>query len=267
MLLFIAHTAQGIKIMTQTTRQTLVMGNWKLNGNKAMVAELINSLHATAVQHPDVAVAVCPPVLFLGQAQALLANSPIALGAQDADIHHEGAFTGENSAQMYREFGVNYVLVGHSERRTLHGESDAMVAAKFAAVQQANLIPVLCIGETLEQFEAGETQAVVERQLQEVIAQCGIDAFTHAVIAYEPVWAIGTGKTATPDIAQQVHAGIRTFLAKLDTKVAAKVQMLYGGSVKGASAAGLFAMADIDGALVGGAALQADEFSAIISAG
>ena len=253
--------------MTQTTRQTLVMGNWKLNGNKAMVAKLITALQAPAAQHPEVAVAVCPPVLFLGQAQALLTDSPIALGAQDADLHGEGAFTGENSAVMYQEFGVQYVLVGHSERRTLHGESNAMVAAKFAAVQQAGLTPVLCIGETLEQFEAKETQAVVERQLQEVIAHCGIESLARAVVAYEPVWAIGTGKTATPDIAQQVHAAIRTFIAGFDATVAARVQILYGGSVKGASAAGLFAMADIDGALVGGAALQAEEFAAIIRAG
>lgn len=253
--------------MTQSTRQTLVMGNWKLNGSKAMVAKLINALQTAATQHPAVAVAVCPPVLFLGQAQALLTDSPIALGAQDVDIHNEGAFTGENSAVMYSEFGVQYVLVGHSERRTLHGESNAMVAAKFATVQNAGLTPVLCIGETLAQFEANETQAVVERQLQEVISHCGIESFANAVIAYEPVWAIGTGKTATPEIAQNVHAAIRTFLASLDATVAAKVQILYGGSVKGASAAGLFAMADIDGALVGGAALQADEFAAIISAG
>ncbi len=248
-------------------RQTLVMGNWKLNGSKTMVAELINALKAPAAETPSVAVAVCPPVLFLGQAQALLTDSNIALGAQDADIHTQGAFTGENSPAMYSEFGVHYVLVGHSERRTLHGESNAMVAAKFAAVQQAGLVPVLCIGETLEQFEAGETRAVVERQLHEVIAHSGIEALTKAVIAYEPVWAIGTGKTATPEIAQGVHAAIRAFLAEQNAKVAAAVQILYGGSVKGASAAGLFAMEDIDGALVGGAALQAEEFAAIIRAG
>lgn len=248
-------------------RQTLVMGNWKLNGSKTMVAELINALKAPAAETPSVAVAVCPPVLFLGQAQALLTDSNIILGAQDADIHTQGAFTGENSPAMYSEFGVHYVLVGHSERRTLHGESDAMVAAKFAAVQQAGLVPVLCIGETLEQFEAGETQAVVERQLQEVISHSGIASLANAVIAYEPVWAIGTGKTATPEIAQSVHAAIRGFVAKQNADVAAGVQILYGGSVKGASAAGLFAMEDIDGALVGGAALQADEFAAIIRAG
>ncbi|WP_298722504.1 triose-phosphate isomerase [uncultured Oceanisphaera sp.] len=248
-------------------RQTLVMGNWKLNGSKTMVAELINALKAPAAETPSVAVAVCPPVLFLGQAQALLTDSNILLGAQDADIHTQGAFTGENSPAMYAEFGVHYVLVGHSERRTLHGESDAMVAAKFAAVQQAGLVPVLCIGETLEQFEEGETRAVVERQLHEVIAHCGIDALANAVIAYEPVWAIGTGRTATPEIAQNVHAAIRGFVAGQHAEVAAGVQILYGGSVKGASAAGLFAMEDIDGALVGGAALQADEFAAIIRAG
>lgn len=253
--------------MTQTTRQILVMGNWKLNGSKTQVAELIKALKAPANESPTVAVAVCPPVLFLGQAQTLLADSAIALGAQDTDINSEGAFTGENSAAMYNEFDVQYVLVGHSERRTLHKECDATVAAKFGVVQAAGLTPVLCIGETDAQFEANETQAVVERQLQAVIEHCGIAAFNNAVIAYEPVWAIGTGKTATPEIAQNVHAAIRAFLAKLDASVAAKVQILYGGSVKGASAAGLFAMADIDGALVGGAALIAEEFAAIIRAG
>ncbi|MCC4264192.1 triose-phosphate isomerase [Oceanimonas baumannii] len=248
-------------------RQTLVMGNWKLNGSKVMVSELINALKAPAAEAANVAVAVCPPVLFLAQAETELAGSNIALGAQDADVNTSGAFTGENSPAMYREFGVKYVLVGHSERRTLHGESDAMVAAKFAAVQAQQLVPVLCIGETLEQFEAGDTQNVVERQLQAVIAQCGIAALGNAVIAYEPVWAIGTGKTATPEIAQGVHSAIRAFLVKQDAEVAAGVQILYGGSVKGDSAAGLFAMADIDGALVGGAALKADEFAAIIRAG
>ena len=253
--------------MTQVTRQILVMGNWKLNGNKTMVADLIKALNLPATECPTVAVAVCPPVLFLGQAQSLLTDSPITLGAQDADVHSEGAFTGENSAAMYNEFEVQYVLVGHSERRTLHKECDATVAAKFAAVSAAGLTPVLCIGETDAQFEANETQAVVQRQLQAVIDHSGIAAFNNAVIAYEPVWAIGTGKTATPEIAQHVHAGIRAFLAEQDANVAAKVQILYGGSVKGASAAGLFAMNDIDGALVGGAALIADEFAAIIRAG
>lgn len=232
-----------------------------------MVAELIKALKIPATECPTVAVAVCPPVLFLGQAQTVLTDSPIALGAQDADVNSAGAFTGENSAVMYNEFDVQYVLVGHSERRILHKECDATVAAKFAAVLAAGLTPVLCIGETDAQFEADETQAVVERQLQAVIDHCGIAAFNNAVIAYEPVWAIGTGKTATPEIAQHVHAAIRAFLAKLDASVAAKVQILYGGSVKGASAAGLFAMTDIDGALVGGAALVADEFAAIIRAG
>ncbi|ART81070.1 triose-phosphate isomerase [Oceanisphaera avium] len=243
------------------------MGNWKLNGSKTMVAELIKALKVPATECPTVAVAICPPVLFLGQAQTLLADSAIILGAQDASLNTEGAYTGENSARMYSEFDVQYVLVGHSERRTLHQEDDALVAEKFAVIQQAGLTPVLCIGETNEQFEAKETQAVVERQLQAVIDKCGITALNKAVIAYEPVWAIGTGKTATPEIAQQVHADIRAFLANSDAEIANKVQILYGGSVKGASAAGLFAMPDIDGALVGGAALNADEFAAIIQAG
>ncbi|MDO2952021.1 triose-phosphate isomerase [Aeromonas simiae] len=246
-------------------RQPLVMGNWKLNGTKASVEALIKGLAPAAAAHPSVQVAVCPPVIFLGQVEQLAADTKIAYGAQNADVHEAGAFTGENSPVMLKEFGCTYSLVGHSERRTLHAENDDVVAAKYEAIQKVGLIPVLCIGETLEQFEAGVTNSVVETQLKAVIDRCGIASFSNAVVAYEPVWAIGTGKTATPEIAQAVHAHIRQYLAGFDADVAAKVQILYGGSVTGATAADLFGQPDIDGGLVGGASLKVDDFSQIIA--
>ncbi len=246
-------------------RTPLVMGNWKLNGTKASVEALVKGLEAAATANPSVEVAVCPPALFIGQVEALTQNSPIQYGSQDADIHTSGAYTGENSPEMIREFGAKYALVGHSERRTLHAESNEVVAEKFVAIQAAGLVPVLCIGETLEQFEAGETNAVCDAQLQAVIDRAGISALNDAVIAYEPVWAIGTGKSPTPEISQGVHAHIRQFLAAQDSAVAEKVQILYGGSVKGANAAELFGQADIDGGLVGGASLDAEEFSKVIA--
>ena len=246
-------------------RQHLVMGNWKLNGTKASVEALIKGLTPAAAAHPSVQVAVCPPVIFLGLVEQLTAGSKIAYGAQNADVHESGAFTGENAPSMLKAFGCTYSLVGHSERRTLHAETDDVVAAKYEAIQKAGLVPVLCIGETLEQFEAGVTKNVVETQLKAVIDRCGIASFENAVVAYEPVWAIGTGKTATPEIAQSVHAHIRQYLAGFDGAVAAKVQILYGGSVTGATAADLFGQPDIDGGLVGGASLKVDDFSQIIA--
>lgn len=194
-------------------RQHLVMGNWKLNGTKASVEALIKGLTPAAAAHPSEQVAVCPPVIFLGLVEQLTAGSKIAYGAQNADVHESGAFTGENAPSMLKAFGCTYSLVGHSERRTLHAETDDVVAAKYEAIQKGGLIPVLCIGETLAQFEAGTTNQVVETQLKAVIDRCGITSFENAVIAYEPVWAIGTGKTATPEIAQSVHAHIRQYLA------------------------------------------------------
>lgn len=246
-------------------RQPLVMGNWKLNGNKASVEALVKALIEPAAKAEGVEVAVCPPVIFLGLVEKLAEGSRIQYGAQNADVHTSGAFTGENSPVMLKEFGCKYALVGHSERRTLHAETDAVVAAKYEAIQAADLVPVLCIGETLEQFEAGTTNQVVETQLKAVIDRCGIASFAKAVVAYEPVWAIGTGKTATPEIAQAVHAHIRGYLAGFDADVAAKVQILYGGSVTGASAANLFGQPDIDGGLVGGASLKPDDFAQIIA--
>ncbi|CAM2835452.1 triose-phosphate isomerase [Moritella viscosa] len=246
-------------------RQALVMGNWKLNATKASVEALINGLVDAAKDNATVEVAVCPPAVFIPQVEALTADTAINYGAQDCDVNTAGAFTGENSAVMLKEFGCKYTLVGHSERRVIHGESSEVVADKFAVAQENGLVPVLCIGETLEQFEAGETKAVVEAQLQAVVTKSGIASLNNAVIAYEPVWAIGTGKTATPEIAQDIHAHIRSWLAEQDAAVANKVQILYGGSVKGANAAELFGQADIDGGLVGGASLDAVEFSKVIA--
>lgn len=246
-------------------RQALVMGNWKLNATKASVEALINGLVDAAKDNATVEVAVCPPAVFIPQVEALTANTAITYGAQDCDVNIEGAFTGENSAVMLKEFGCKYTLVGHSERRVIHGESSEVVAEKFAVAQENGLVPVLCIGETLAQFEAGETKAVVEAQLQAVVTKSGIASLNNAVIAYEPVWAIGTGKTATPEIAQDIHAHIRSWVAEQDAAVANKVQILYGGSVKGANAAELFGQADIDGGLVGGASLDAEEFSKVIA--
>jgi triosephosphate isomerase len=241
------------------------MGNWKLNGTKASVEALVKALIEPAAKAEGVEVAFCPPVIFLDLVEKLTKGSRLQYGAQNADVHTSGAFTGENSPVMLKEFGCKYALVGHSERRTLHAESDDVVAAKYEAIQQGGLIPVLCIGETLQQFEAGTTNSVVETQLKAVIDRSGIDSFANAVIAYEPVWAIGTGKTATPEIAQAVHAHIRAYLATFSADVAAKVQILYGGSVTGATAADLFGQADIDGGLVGGASLKPDDFAQIIA--
>lgn len=246
-------------------RQPLVMGNWKLNGTKASVEALVKALIEPAAKAEGVEVAFCPPVIFLDMVEKLTQGSRLQYGAQNADVHTSGAFTGENSPAMLKEFGCKYSLVGHSERRTLHAETDDVVAAKYEAIQQGGMIPVLCIGETLQQFEAGTTNSVVETQLKAVIDRCGIASFSNSVIAYEPVWAIGTGKTATPEIAQAVHAHIRAYLASFDAAVAAKVQILYGGSVTGATAADLFGQADIDGGLVGGASLKPDDFSQIIA--
>ena len=211
-------------------------------------------------------VLVCAPFPYLGQVQSLLAGSKVAWGAQTLSEYAEGAYTGEVSAAMLGDFGCRYVLVGHSERRSLFGESDAAVAEKFAAAQAAAILPVLCLGETLAEREAGQTLAVVGRQLAAVVERVGIAAMRSALIAYEPVWAIGTGVTASPAQAQEVHAAIRARLAGLDASVADGMRILYGGSVKPASAGELFAQADIDGGLIGGAALVADDFLAICRA-
>ncbi len=248
-------------------RRSLVAGNWKLNGNKASIQALVTGLVESAGSLTEVSIAVCAPYVYLPLTADLLAGSTIGLGAQDVSDQDAGAFTGEVSAPMLLESGCRYVIVGHSERRALFGEQDSDTARKFAAARQHGLIPILCVGETLAEREQDQTESVVARQLDAVIALEGVGALADAVIAYEPVWAIGTGKTASPQQAQDVHAFIRGKIAALDADVAAGVQILYGGSVKGSNAAELFAMADIDGGLIGGASLNAQEFLAICQAG
>lgn len=242
----------------------MVAGNWKMNASTSATAQLLEGLNVGVVDLPETTtMVVFPPLPYLAQAQQLLQGSSIALGAQNVSDQGKGAFTGEVSAPMLQDFGVRYVLVGHSERRSLYAESDALVAAKFQAVQAAGMVPVLCIGETLEQREQDATLAVVNAQVQAVIDAAGVDALANAVVAYEPVWAIGTGLTASPEQAQAVHAAIRAHVASQNSAVAEGLQILYGGSVSGATAEALFAQADIDGGLVGGASLDAQSFLAI----
>lgn len=248
-------------------RQILVAGNWKLNGSKASIDGLVTGIRAQADSFSNVAVAVCAPYVYIPMTQNLLEGSRVKLGAQDVSEQVSGAFTGEVSANMLQEFGCEYVIVGHSERRALYNEQDQDTANKFAATRKQGLTPILCLGETLEEREQGQTETVVLRQLDAVIDLEGVEALAEAVIAYEPVWAIGTGKTASPQQAQDVHAAIRAHIATKNADVAEKVQILYGGSVKGANAAELFAMPDIDGGLIGGASLKAEDFLAICIAG
>lgn len=248
-------------------KKKLIVGNWKMNGslaaNEALVAALKQGLAAQAADG-GCGVAVAVPAPYLAQVQALVADSRIALASQDVSQHAAGAFTGETSAQMLRDFGVRYTLVGHSERRQYHGETDAVVAAKAQAALAAGITPIVCVGETLQEREAGETQAVVKRQLAAVVHAVG-HCVTELVVAYEPVWAIGTGRTASPEQAQEVHAVLRAQLAAATTQ-AEGIALLYGGSMNAANAAQLLAQADIDGGLVGGAALKAADFLQIIAA-
>lgn len=244
-------------------RRILVAGNWKMHGSQSMVRELLEGLLAGSRDDAPVDMAVFPPYPYLAQARALLEGGPIAWGAQNLNPVAQGAHTGEVSAGMLVDMGCRYVLVGHSERRTLYGESDGDVAERFEAALAAGLEPVLCVGETLEERENGETEAVVERQLDAVFDRCGVQTFERAIVAYEPVWAIGTGKTATPEQAQAVHAFIRDKFASQDDIIAGQLRILYGGSVNGSNAADLFAREDIDGGLVGGASLKVEDFLAI----
>jgi triosephosphate isomerase len=246
-------------------RKKLVAGNWKMHGSLQQNAALLERIKA-AMSGLTCDVAVCPPYPYLGQVQSILAGSVVTWGAQSVSEHAAGAFTGEVAASMLVEFGCRYVLVGHSERRALFGETDEVVAAKFAAAQKIGLIPVLCVGETLAEREAGMTAAVVTRQLSAVLNRSGVAAMASAVVAYEPVWAIGTGVTASPVQAQEVHAVIRARVGALDVVVANGLRILYGGSVKPQNASELFGQADIDGGLIGGAALVADDFLAICQA-
>lgn len=247
-------------------RRPFVAGNWKMHGTRAENAELIEALLAAVPGQPSVDIAVCPPFVYLWEIARLLKASSIALGAQSVCAEAVGAFTGEVSAAMLKDVGCGYVIVGHSERRALYKEDDALVARKFVAVQSQKLTPILCVGETLEERERGETMKVVSRQLAAVLDVAKVESLKDAVVAYEPVWAIGTGKNATAAQAQEVHAHIRGDVAGRDGKIAAALRILYGGSVKAGNAKELFAMPDVDGGLIGGASLKAEEFLKICAA-
>ena len=246
-------------------RKKLVAGNWKMHGSRSMAAALVGDIVAALPASVDVA--VCPPFPYLGELAAQHAGSGLGFGGQDVSEHDgKGAYTGEVSAAMLADVGAQWVIVGHSERRQYHHESDKLVARKFAAARAGGLTPILCVGETQAERETGLTEAVIARQLKAVIEHNGIASFDTAVIAYEPIWAIGTGHTATPEQAQHVHAFIRSQLQKEDAMIARLTRLLYGGSVKAANAADLFAQADVDGGLIGGASLAAGDFLEICAA-
>jgi len=244
-------------------RKPLVVGNWKMHGNAAGIRSLMTELIQAEAAFAGAEVGVCPPFVFLPLVTELCASSSIRVGAQNLSQHDRGAFTGEVSAAMLAELGADYVLVGHSERRELFGESSETVAEKFLAAQAQGLTPILCLGETLEQREGGETEKTVLAQLDAILTASGVEAFANSVLAYEPVWAIGTGKTASPEQAQQVHQILREHIAGEDSVVADAIRILYGGSVKDTNARELFSQPDIDGGLVGGSSLEARQFAAI----
>lgn len=247
-------------------RRPLVMGNWKMNGSLVSNQALVEALAPVAAQCSGIDVAVCPSFIYLPQVTDLCESGAIQVGAQNMCDQDKGAFTGEVSGDMLRDLDVTYVLVGHSERRAIYGETDRLVAAKVEKALEKGLVPVLCVGETLQERQSGEMQQVIETQVRAVLQQCTIQAFSQIVIAYEPVWAIGTGETATPEQAQEVHAFIRGLLALHSPEIASRTTILYGGSVNAGNAEALFAMADVDGGLVGGASLKADDFAAICRA-
>lgn len=240
-------------------RKPLVMGNWKMNGNradaKALAAAILDGLNES-----NATIAVCAPFVYLSDLQTQLAGTPLALGAQSIGDKASGAYTGETSGAMLNDFDCSYALVGHSERRSYYNDTNERVADRYCQALESNITPVLCVGETLEEREADRTFAVVDEQLNAVIEKAGVESLAKAVIAYEPVWAIGTGKVASDEQAQEVHAYIRQQIAALDPAIAENLQILYGGSVKPDNAEGLFAMPDIDGGLIGGASLDADSF-------
>ena len=247
-------------------RRPLVAGNWKMHGSRSENAQLIEGMLLGLPGHSVPEVVVCPPFPYLWEIGRQLKASDIALGAQSVCAEPIGAFTGEVSAAMLKDVGCRFVIVGHSERRALYREDDALVARKFLAAQSQGMQPILCVGETLDEREHGHTITVVTRQLNAVLEVAGIAAMQHAVVAYEPVWAIGTGKNATPEQAQEVHAEIRRVIAAHDKAVAGALRILYGGSVKASNAQQIFSMADVDGGLIGGASLKADEFLKICAA-
>ena len=247
-------------------RRPLVTANWKMHGQAQESASLLASLVSGIGSIENYDVVICPPSLYIPQAQQILTDAYIQLGAQNVYIGEQGAFTGEISAKMLKDFDCEFVIVGHSERREIFGESDELVVKKFAAVQEQGLTPILCVGETLSHRESGKTESVILGQIEALLNALGVKVLEQAVIAYEPIWAIGTGKTASPEQAQEVHALIRKRISQDDSLIANKIRLLYGGSVKSANAAELFAQEDIDGALVGGASLIAEEFTAICKA-
>ena len=247
-------------------RRPIVAGNWKMHGSRSETARLTEDLLAGCPESPEAACVICPPFVYLYEAWRLLRDSAFSLGAQDVCADTHGAFTGEISAAMLKDVGCGYVIVGHSERRLLYRENDQLVARIFATAHARSLVPILCVGEQLADREAGRTREVIARQLDAVLELSGAGALAEGVIAYEPVWAIGTGRNATPDQAQEVHAFIRARIGERDAKIAAATRILYGGSVKAGNAAELFAMPDVDGGLIGGASLKADEFLAILGA-
>jgi triosephosphate isomerase len=249
-----------------TERIPLIAGNWKMNGALAESSELVRALGA-GIRSDAAEMLICPPFVYLSHAADWIGSAAISLGAQDiAAEQGSGAYTGEVSGAMLADIGCRYAIVGHSERRTIYRETDAIVIGKFKAAQAAGLVPILCVGENLDQRERGETDGFVSRQVQAVIEAAGIGAFKDAVVAYEPIWAIGTGKTATPLQAQAVHAVIRGLVADHDAIIGDSLRILYGGSVKGSNARELLSQKDIDGGLVGGASLDAADFLAIFGA-
>ncbi|AFP85085.1 triose-phosphate isomerase [secondary endosymbiont of Ctenarytaina eucalypti] len=247
-------------------RHPLVIGNWKLNGTKRMVKEMSAALCNALSNFVGCDVAIAPPIVYLDLARHYLKNSRIALGSQNVDAHLSGAFTGEVSAEMLKDIGAKYIIIGHSERRTYHKESDDVIAEKFAALKAAGLIPVLCIGESAAEKKSGKTEAICAYQLDAVLNRFGAKVFENTVVAYEPIWAIGTGKPALPAQVQSVHKFIRSYIAQHDTFITEKMSILYGGSVNDENATELFTQPDIDGALVGGASLKSEGFVLIVKA-
>ena len=247
-------------------RKTIVAGNWKMNASKDSVESLVTDILSGA-SDVSAEIIVCAPFPYLSQVEVLIEGSNLMLGAQNLNLNASGAFTGEVSAEMIKDFGANHVIVGHSERRSLYGETSEIVAEKTKAAIDSGLTPILCLGESLDQRESGKTESVVSEQLNKVIKMVGIEAFNNIIIAYEPVWAIGTGMTATPEQAQAVHKFIRDLLASSNQDIADKTAILYGGSMNAGNAVELISCADIDGGLIGGAALKAEDFLQICKAG
>jgi triosephosphate isomerase len=247
-------------------RKPIIAGNWKMNGSRSSIKELLDGVKAGMGDVKSAEVAVCAPAIYLADVSEQLSGSDVAWGGQNLSTEAKGAFTGEISADMLLDFNSKFVIVGHSERRTLYGETDEVVAEKFEVARKAGLTPILCIGESLEERESGVTNDVCARQINAVIERSGVEALADGVIAYEPIWAIGTGKTATPEMAQETHAAIRKMIADKNADVAAKVRIQYGGSMNAGNAADLLAMEDIDGGLIGGASLNAEDFLAVCKA-